>query len=80
MLLVFRITTFHHLVKTRICPKCGGLMRLYVTYSGVQLLACMSCRFEKIDGESEELALSKVRQMAARDRLEQAECKMSDLG
>jgi hypothetical protein len=48
-------------------------MGLYITEEGVQLLACMSCRFEIIDRDTE--SLGGAPQMVARDRREHADRK-----
>ena len=63
---------FDGLAESRICPECDGPLRLYVTEQGFQLLACMNCLFDVTDQKRKAHALSRVRQMAARDRREHA--------
>ena len=62
------VIVFHRLAETRICPDCGGPLNLYLIEEGIQLLACLNCPFNVVDGQSAELVLNKVRQMAERDR------------
>jgi hypothetical protein len=69
------VFVFRRLVETRICPQCGGPLRHYITELGFQLLACMNCWFDVVDHPVEKLAFNKVRQIAARDRQEQADRK-----
>jgi hypothetical protein len=69
------VIVFHRLAETRMCPKCIGPLKLYVTEEGIRLLACMNCGFDVADQQSNELALSQVRQMAARDRREHSKQK-----
>jgi hypothetical protein len=60
------VSSFDRLAKTRLCPRCAGPLRVYVTEDGAQLLACIRCEFEMADRPSE--SLDKVRQFAKRDR------------
>jgi hypothetical protein len=54
------------------CPKCGDVLRLYVSEAGIQLLACMGCPFDLADRDyGKEVVLNKVRHMASRDHREQ---------
>ena len=69
------VIVFHRLAETRICPDCGGPLNLYLIEQGIQLLACLNCPFDVVDGKSQELVLNKIRQMAERDRREHAEHK-----
>jgi hypothetical protein len=50
-------------------------LKLYLIEQGIQLLACLNCPFDVIDGQSPELVLNKVRQVAERDRREHLEHK-----
>jgi hypothetical protein len=55
-------------------------MRHYITEHGVQLLACMSCRFEMVEPPNPSESLDRVRQMAARDQREHGESQKNKKG